>query len=379
VTSNGRNSRHGHLARPDLGTFGRNEIAVLGTTCDEVERFFTAFSERFPELCAGYADAEHETTFRASGRVRLTEGESGFVLLGAEALSHSARRALFNSCSCVVVNGNHHEASRQLIIPNPTKETSLRKRISQLTQPVAIWLVANQSGPPEWLSDLVDLSSIPVLRESEPADWSTLRALIYSPPPVRALILAGGHSVRMGRDKHRIEYNGKSQLAWLVQEAARSGLETWVSCRPDQVDQMSGEGLQVVKDRLSHIGPLSGIASAFMHDPNCAWLIMATDLPAWDADAMSELLESRNPGMNATSFTADGELPEPLAALWEPSAYLHLMQCIAQGIDCPRKVLRQGFTALVRPSHPEWLVNVNTPDEHEAYLRRSGSGGADEQ
>jgi molybdopterin-guanine dinucleotide biosynthesis protein A len=59
--------------------------------------------------------------------------------------------------------------------------------------------------------------------------------------------------------------------------------------------------------------------------------------------------------------------PVPLAAIWEPVIYPRLMQFIAQGVDCPRSVLRKSSIAELTPAKADWIRNINTPEEANAF------------
>ena len=52
--------KHSDIARPSLGNFGRNEFAIIGTTCDNVKALSAAVIKALSAKykCA-YIDAEH--------------------------------------------------------------------------------------------------------------------------------------------------------------------------------------------------------------------------------------------------------------------------------------------------------------------------------
>src|SRR6185436_5000610 len=52
-------SRHGKMARASYGHFGRNEVAVLGTTCSEVSQLTAIIRDLFPDKEIAFADADH--------------------------------------------------------------------------------------------------------------------------------------------------------------------------------------------------------------------------------------------------------------------------------------------------------------------------------
>jgi molybdopterin-guanine dinucleotide biosynthesis protein A len=368
VTSKGSEpERHGKLKRPHHGIFGRNEVALVGTTCEEVERIVSGIQKALHPLHVAYVDASHGADFRWNGHASYCVHEGmAEVILPASREPFDARLTLA-SAHAVAVNGNHFEASRQILVPNEAKKASLERRRSQITHPLAVLLTGALREIPEWLFGFCDVHNLPVLHEDDPSTFETLSTLIYSPPAVNALILTGGFSQRMGRDKSMVEYYGKPHYKWLSEQCRNLGLPVFFSCREEQREQFAMEGCGVITDRLLHTGPLGGIASAFMHDPAAAWLAIACDMPGLDMEGIGALLRARSMSHFATCFAEEAGRPEPLAAIWEPVIYPRLMQFIAQGVDCPRSVLRKSSIAELTPAKADWIRNINTPEEANAF------------
>ncbi len=183
------------------------------------------------------------------------------------------------------------------------------------------------------------------------------------PPPVHGLILAGGHSRRMGRDKGQLHFHGKPQREFLVGLLTSLGLPVWTSCRAEQVSEFP-ENQRLIPDTFLNLGPFGAILSAFRSTPWAAWLVVACDLPLLDADTLKFLLENRRPEALATAFRSPSDgLPEPLITIWEPMAYPQLLQFLGRGVSCPRKVLRNSEIQLLDAPNPAALTNVNTPEE----------------
>jgi molybdenum cofactor guanylyltransferase len=97
--------------------------------------------------------------------------------------------------------------------------------------------------------------------------------------------------------------------------------------------------------------------------------VLACDLPFLTTATLKFLLEHRDPAKPATAFisTSDG-LPEPLCAVWEPSSREAVAAWIAAGKQCPRKLLINSATHLLKQPDPQALDNVNTPDELTAAM-----------
>ncbi len=185
------------------------------------------------------------------------------------------------------------------------------------------------------------------------------------PAPVFGLILAGGASSRMQRDKAAIEYLGERQLDRACELARRHVTEVFVSVRADQTQDPVRSRWPLIVDSLPGAGPIVGIRSALARTPGVAWLVLACDLPFLSDAALEHLLQARDPACLATAYSSahDG-LPEPLCAIWEPAAAAALADFQSGGRRCPRKFLSTHHAKLIDPFEPRALDNINTPAEY---------------
>jgi len=193
-------------------------------------------------------------------------------------------------------------------------------------------------------------------------------------PPLFGLVLGGGQSRRMGRDKASLAYHGKPQIVHAWELLREAGLQAYVSCRSDQVEAEGFRGLPQIPDRFLDFGPMGGILSALLFRREAAFLAVACDLPFLDAGALSDLIAARDPSKIATAYLSPGGLPEPLCAIYEPTAYPKLLEFMGQGIHCPRKALCNSDILGINSTNTEALANVNHPEEYEAAqetLRKS--------
>lgn len=190
-------------------------------------------------------------------------------------------------------------------------------------------------------------------------------------PKIYGLVLAGGKSTRMGKDKGMISYHGMPQREHLYYLLSRVCDETYVSIRPDQKGDFSVE-MQTIVDDDAYKGPYNGLLSAHNRFPEVAWLVLACDLPLIDLASLQELIAGRDPNLLATAF-ADTEdpMPEPLCAIWEPLGLESSKSYLESGNGtCPRKFLINNETKLVFPSNPNVLLNANSEEEYkEAVVR----------
>lgn len=191
--------------------------------------------------------------------------------------------------------------------------------------------------------------------------------------PVWGLVLSGGRSRRMGRDKALLERDGATQLQRAVELLGRHVERVFVSVRPDQADDAERRRFDQIVDRYSDIGPAAGILSALEAHPAVCWLVLACDLPNVDDATIAFLLRHRAEQPFTAFRSSHDALPEPLCALYRPAARAIVSGFVGGGTVCPRKMLIRSDTELLEPPTPEALDNVNTPDDLERLRPRAAS------
>jgi molybdopterin-guanine dinucleotide biosynthesis protein A len=187
--------------------------------------------------------------------------------------------------------------------------------------------------------------------------------------PVYGLVLAGGRSTRMQRDKATLSYHGRTQLEWAMSLLEPHVERAFVSVRPEQNDDPIRARFAQIVDTRDNLGPIAGIMAAQAQHPHAAWLVLACDLPFLDGETLEYLLEARRPGSPATAFRSSHDgLPEPLCAIYEPSSREAIAAHVASGKQCPRKFLINANAHLVDEPNPRALDNINTPEEYGSAM-----------
>lgn len=188
----------------------------------------------------------------------------------------------------------------------------------------------------------------------------------FAERPLYGLILSGGKSSRMGKDKGALSYHGKTQVSYLYDLLDGITEKTFISCRSDQVKEEHLQDFPRIEDKYIGFGPTGGILSAFHHEPNASWLVLACDMPFINEAVVEELIEKRNPYRLASCFyNGEKKWPEPLCAIYEPKAAQKLGYYLAMGKPCPRKVLMNSRIELLTPPEERILQNANTPKDFE--------------
>jgi molybdopterin-guanine dinucleotide biosynthesis protein A len=173
----------------------------------------------------------------------------------------------------------------------------------------------------------------------------------------------------MHRDKASLEYQGRSQLDRAFELARGHVTEVFVSVRANQTLDPARAQRPMIVDSVAGDGPIAGIRSALAAHPQAAWLVLACDLPFLSDSAIEYLMRERDAAGLATAYnSAHDGLPEPLCAIWEPSAAAALADYQAGGGHCPRKFLIRHGARLLEPQDTRALDNVNTPEEYRQAI-----------
>lgn len=149
-----------------------------------------------------------------------------------------------------------------------------------------------------------------------------------------AVILAGGESRRMGRDKAWIELDGEPLISLAVEKVRQLGVtKVYISGR-------AGEDYSVLKcpvliDLEPDFGPLGGIERALHACESPLLLVLAVDLPRMTS-AFLESLVARCDRLTGTVPKVNGGI-EALAAIYPKRCHTFAFDLIVRGRHAARE------------------------------------------
>ena len=189
-------------------------------------------------------------------------------------------------------------------------------------------------------------------------------------PVLHGLVLAGGRSSRMGRDKAALVHPDGRTLARRCHDllAGAGCQQVMLSLRHDQQLPPGFADLPqvaLVRDPAGlSCGPLAGMIAAMRLRPEADWLVLACDLPRLDLSTLTHLVAARHPDEPLLAYRSEFDgLPEPLCAIYAAAALPLLEQAMRDGVRCPRKLLIRQACRLLYPLIPRALDNANTPED----------------
>lgn len=181
---------------------------------------------------------------------------------------------------------------------------------------------------------------------------------------ISALLLAGGESRRMGRDKAIIAFRGKP--LWQHQiDLLRSldPVEILLSARTEPAWQPPG--IRFVSDQAPSRGPISGLAAALKTSRSTHLLALAVDMPLMTRSFLISLCDEI--GLGRGVLPVIGHRAEPLAAVY-PDQALSLIDAALAGNDFSLRHLTEELVARgllrlidVLPAQEQLFRSLNSP------------------
>jgi molybdopterin-guanine dinucleotide biosynthesis protein A len=179
------------------------------------------------------------------------------------------------------------------------------------------------------------------------------------------VIVAGGRSSRMGREKAAETLRGRTILSRIM-SVLTPQVETILINANGDASRFSIAGLSVVADLRQEVGtPLAGLHTALSlgrAEGYDAVLTVPSDAPFLPSDLVARLVAAERPA----AIAASGGQAHYLTGLWSPGLLGKIEHALAQA-RLPRLQdwVRDCEAAIVAwPSNPyDPFFNVNTPEE----------------
>ncbi len=198
---------------------------------------------------------------------------------------------------------------------------------------------------------------------------------------VGAVLLTGGLSSRMGKDKASLHPYGECKPNLLNRThgiLSNYFNQIWVSCAKGK----AREGYNCIFDTYKEIGPIAGIYAGLNMAKEAgleAILVLPCDLPLLDGQIIELLLKARTNHMEAsgcnlmTTFLHEqtGNI-EALVSIYEVNALPLFAKAITEGIGAPRLVVLEDKRTTIpfTPEVAQALYNLNTAKEYEEFTKK---------
>jgi molybdopterin-guanine dinucleotide biosynthesis protein A len=199
---------------------------------------------------------------------------------------------------------------------------------------------------------------------------------------VTGIVLAGGRSTRMGRDKASLPFGQATLLDHVVAIVRQISDDVIVVCRPDQ---SVPAGVRVAHDAVADQGPLAGLAAGLAavqalrpEDPQALAIAVACDMPLVKPAVLERLLATIGDADIAVA-EVDGHA-SVLCGVYRPavgSVANDLLRSDERRVMAllDRVNVKRVDAASFRDIDPqlESFVSCDTPEAYQDALARTGS------
>lgn len=179
------------------------------------------------------------------------------------------------------------------------------------------------------------------------------------------VVLTGGASRRMGRNKALIDVDGVPMASIVADALGAAGCETVVALGGDP-DELAVLEMDVLADEYPGQGPLGGVISALGSAPGSPSkvVVVACDLPWLRSDDLSLLVEAARDHRSVDVVVARTDQIQPACAIWDVRCLAAIRTIFLNGDRSLQAAIdRLCSIEVVLPERA--LHNVNTPSDLE--------------
>ena len=176
------------------------------------------------------------------------------------------------------------------------------------------------------------------------------------------VILAGGQSSRMGKDKATLSYQGRTFLSQSEYLLAKAGVDEVVSCGGD-------EPLSVEDPYFR--GPVGGIRAIVEHyvaQQPSALLVIPVDMPELPLDYLTDLLKHGTEKQCSCCYQSK---PLPIYIQWHRELPEHCAWVLENTNGSMRDLINRLDAQSIPSDIDTDVININTPDELRAMNQRN--------
>jgi len=178
-----------------------------------------------------------------------------------------------------------------------------------------------------------------------------------------AVILAGGRSERMGRDKTMIEIDGRPLVQRVRDQLQPHFSELLISA--NEATKFAFLGERVIEDIVPDQGPLAGIVSALRATRYSINLVVACDVGEIALRLVRRLIRmAERSCADAVVPRYDAAHTQPLFAVYRKSALPGLEQALTQGTWSVREALKSCDVHYLDLADLEAPSNLNTTEDY---------------
>lgn len=191
---------------------------------------------------------------------------------------------------------------------------------------------------------------------------------------ITGVILAGGLSRRLGRDKPSLLLGGRPLALWVAEALAPWVESCWLITNQPQAHLSLG--LPLLTDLRPWQGPLGGVQTALFYAPTRLVLAAAADAPFPAAPLLAALVSRAGQGVRTAVVCHTSRGLQPFPGIYSVNILPRLTAFLNEGSRHVKRFLEQCRALTLPPeevarldSQGRSFMNLNTPEDLQAAAR----------
>ena len=184
---------------------------------------------------------------------------------------------------------------------------------------------------------------------------------------ISAVVLAGGYSSRMGKNKAELRLDDESFIEHQISLIKQLGISDIMISGSNQPPIV---GTRLIGDIYPHRGPLSGIHAGLVSARYSSLLVIAVDNPLLTAELLEELLKSHESASAELTILSHKGILEPLIGVYSKSLAAQCERILTEEKSSVRKLIDSSKSFCFEYAGDErLLMNCNTAAEYEELIK----------
>jgi len=178
---------------------------------------------------------------------------------------------------------------------------------------------------------------------------------------ITGIILAGGKSTRMGRDKGFVKYNNKPFIQHIIHALQPLVDEIIIVSNNPDYDVFK---LKRIDDIIKDAGPLAGIYTGLYHSKTEKNLVLSCDIPLINQGVLEQLISQSNEEIDVIQTESQGKTM-PLIALYNKRCTSTCLALLESGERRLRFLINQlkSKTIVLDDTLEKHTANINSQSD----------------
>ncbi|STP12503.1 molybdopterin-guanine dinucleotide biosynthesis protein A [Helicobacter mustelae] len=180
---------------------------------------------------------------------------------------------------------------------------------------------------------------------------------------IYCVILCGGKSLRMGRDKALLPFCGKSLVEFQFQKMQKIFSHVYLASKTPY------HGLPALLDESHLFTPLIGIQNALQKLPCQKVFFICVDTPLIPPEIINSLLELSLQTTAQITYIQTPQKNHYLTSIWDKSTLKAIQNALNSQEFALKNLIHACKSQVLSYNNEKDFSNLNTPEEYESILR----------